>query len=172
MSSEITIRPAEKHDTGALGQLINAIQREEFAIPITLAEQPDLADIEGAYRNGAGAFWVAEAAGRIVGTIALIDIGDGGGALRKMFVDKDFRGAEKGVANGLLETLLAHAPRKASPGSSSAPPRPSWPPTASTRKAASSLLTKPTCRKPFRAWPWTRGFTSSSFSASRFVGFS
>ena len=109
MIHEITIRPAEKRDTGALGQLINAIQREEFAIPITLAEQPDLADIEGAYRNGAGAFWVAEAASRIVGTIALIDIGDGGGALRKMFVDKDFRGAKKGVANGLLETLLAHA---------------------------------------------------------------
>ena len=118
MNTEITIRPeitirlVERRDTGALGQLINAIQREEFAIPITLAEQPDLADIEGAYRNGAGEFWVAEAASRIVGTIALIDIGEGGGALRKMFVDKDFRGAEKGVANGLLETLLAHARAK------------------------------------------------------------
>ena len=61
MNPEITIRPAERHDTAALGRLINAIQREEFAIPITLAEQPDLADIEGAYRKGAGEFWVAEA---------------------------------------------------------------------------------------------------------------
>jgi hypothetical protein len=36
----------------------------------------------------------------------------GEGALRKMFVDKDFRGADKGVAIELLNRLLVHATEK------------------------------------------------------------
>ena len=109
MSTKITIRRAGKEDQFAVGQLINGIQREEFGIPITLQDQPDLADIDGFYRTGAGDFWVAESSGQIVGTIALVDIGQGAGALRKMFVQKDFRGVEVGVALELLKTLLAQA---------------------------------------------------------------
>ena len=45
----------------------------------------------------------------MVGSIALIDIGEGRGALRKMFVHPDFRDREHGVARRLLDTLLAHA---------------------------------------------------------------
>lgn len=109
MSAKIKVRRAEKEDSRAVGRLINGIQREEFGIPITLQDQPDLADIDGYYRKGAGDFWVADASGQIVGTIALVDIGQGEGALRKMFVDSDFRGADKGVAIRLLNALLAHA---------------------------------------------------------------
>jgi N-acetylglutamate synthase-like GNAT family acetyltransferase len=102
------VRRAEEEDATAVGRLINGIQRGEFGIPVTLQDQPDLADIYGFYRKGAGEFWVAEASGQIVGTIALVDIGRGEGALRKMFVHKDFRGADKGVAMELLKSLLAH----------------------------------------------------------------
>jgi hypothetical protein len=53
--------------------LIIAIQRDEFGFDISAADQPDLLDVDGFYRSGAGDFWVATSAGRIVGTIALRD---------------------------------------------------------------------------------------------------
>lgn len=107
--SGATVRTATHMDQDAIGALINGIQRNEFAIDITLSDQPDLADIDGFYRKGAGDFWVAETGGEIAGTIALIDIGDGLGALRKMFVAPAFRGREHGIAKKLLDVLLDHA---------------------------------------------------------------
>jgi N-acetylglutamate synthase-like GNAT family acetyltransferase len=92
-----------------IGQLIVPIQSEEFGIPITYADQPDLADIPGFYQKGVGQFWLALDGERVVGTIALVDIGDRQGALRKMFVAASHRGARHGVAGSLLRTLLDHA---------------------------------------------------------------
>jgi GNAT superfamily N-acetyltransferase len=89
--------------------LILGIQRDEYGIAITAADQPDLTDIPGFYGAGAGGFWVARTGGRVVGTIALRDIGGGDGALRKMFVAADRRGREAGVAQALLGTLVDHA---------------------------------------------------------------
>jgi len=93
----------------SVADLIVPIQREEFGIDITYQDQPDLQDIPAFYQNGTGNFWVALDGGRVVGTIALKDIGEHQGALRKMFVARSHRGSEKGVAKALLSTLLAHA---------------------------------------------------------------
>ncbi|WP_296945980.1 GNAT family N-acetyltransferase [uncultured Massilia sp.] len=93
------------HADGVVGVVL-PIQREEFGIPVTLAGQPDLLDIPGFYQQGDGQFWVALDGGVVVGTIALRDIGDGAGALRKMFVAASHRGAAQGVAQRLLDTLL------------------------------------------------------------------
>lgn len=87
--------------------LILPIQGDEFGIPIALEGQPDLLDIHGYYQKGAGNFWVAVAAGEVVGSIALLDIGNGQGALRKMFVNAAHRGRQRAVAQRLLDTLLA-----------------------------------------------------------------
>lgn len=95
--------------SGGVADLIVSIQRAEFAIDITLEDQPDLQDIPGFYQNGTGNFWVALDGGRVVGTIALKDIGNAQAALRKMFVAQSHRGREFGVAKELLETLLGHA---------------------------------------------------------------
>jgi N-acetylglutamate synthase-like GNAT family acetyltransferase len=103
------IRPYRPGDESGIADLIVPIQREEFGIPITYAEQPDLRDIPGFYQQGAGEFWVAVDDGRIVGSISLKDIGDGAGALRKMFVAASHRGAPHRLAAGLLAVLLAHA---------------------------------------------------------------
>lgn len=106
------IRPWSKADQQGVVALISGIQRGEFALSITPQDQPDLMDIDGFYRPGVGEFWVAEAAGfegTVVGCIALLDIGNSQAALRKMFVDADWRGAERGVARALLSTLLEHA---------------------------------------------------------------
>lgn len=109
VSSLPQIRPAAAGETAAILALILPIQREEFGIAITAADQPDLADLDGFYRQGVGQFWVAEAEGAIVGTIALKDLGGGYGALRKMFVGAQWRGPERAVARRLLATLVDHA---------------------------------------------------------------
>jgi N-acetylglutamate synthase-like GNAT family acetyltransferase len=103
------VRPAEPHDADGIAALIVPIQREEFGLPITLAQQPDLRDIDGFYRTGAGQFWVAADGAEIVGSIALIDVGGNIGVVRKMFVHPDFRGKGHGVASRLFETLRAYA---------------------------------------------------------------
>ncbi len=86
--------------------VILPIQQSEFSIPITLDAQPDLLDIPGFYQKGRGNFWIAMHGSEVVGTIALLDIGGGQGALRKMFVKKKFRGSIQGVARRLLRVLL------------------------------------------------------------------
>lgn len=86
--------------------LILPIQQAEFDIPITLNDQPDLLNIPDFYQQGNGNFWVALADGVVVGTISLLDIGNGQAALRKMFVNAQFRGAAHGVAQRLLSTLF------------------------------------------------------------------
>ncbi len=102
------VRPFAAGDAEAVPALILSIQRGEFGVAITAADQPDLADIPGFYQAGAGQFWVAENAGQVVGTIALKDIGDRAVALRKMFVAPEARGPS-GVAGPLLATAIAHA---------------------------------------------------------------
>jgi N-acetylglutamate synthase-like GNAT family acetyltransferase len=103
----IAIESFTASHSAAVAALIVSIQREEFEIPVTLADQPDLLDIAGYYQHGAGNFWVALANERVIGTISLLDIGNAQGALRKMFVHSDFRGPRYGVAVSLLDTLLA-----------------------------------------------------------------
>jgi N-acetylglutamate synthase-like GNAT family acetyltransferase len=97
---------AAAHQAGVL-DVILPIQQTEFDLPITLADQPDLVDVPRCYRNGHGDFWVALSERDVVGTIALLDIGNRQGALRKMFVRADLRGPSHGVAGRLLATLLA-----------------------------------------------------------------
>jgi N-acetylglutamate synthase-like GNAT family acetyltransferase len=95
-------------DARAVAELVLGIQRGEFAVPITLADQPDLADVPAHYQRARGDFWVARAGDRIVGTIGLLDAG-GEVALRKMFVDRAYRGRDHAVGQRLLDALLAHA---------------------------------------------------------------
>ncbi|MBN2479131.1 MAG: GNAT family N-acetyltransferase [Parachlamydiales bacterium] len=90
--------------------LISEIQQKEFNINITPDRQPDLKEISDFYQKGKGNFWIALDNNMVVGTIALLDIGNDEAALRKMFVHKDYRG--KGVAKKLLEILLQWARKK------------------------------------------------------------
>ena len=108
----LQIRPSNPEDAAAIAAVILPIQQVEFGIPVTLESQPDLSDILAFYQHGCGNFWVAEVDGTIVGTIALLDIGNGNAALRKMFVAEPFRGREHGVAQSLLQELLQWAATK------------------------------------------------------------
>ncbi|WP_395398137.1 GNAT family N-acetyltransferase [Novosphingobium sp. BL-8A] len=104
--SSLVIRPFVPADEQGVIDVILPIQREEFGLAITAADQPDLRAIPAFYQTGSGEFLVAEHQGRIVGTIAMKDIGSGQGALRKMFVAAEFRGSKFGVARALLDRLL------------------------------------------------------------------
>lgn len=103
------IQPFAPRHQDQVVQLISGIQQGEFRLPVTPADQPDLMDIPGFYQRDGGNFWVALGQGRVVGTIALLDIGGGQGALRKMFVESARRGSANGVAKALLDTLCAWA---------------------------------------------------------------
>jgi GNAT superfamily N-acetyltransferase len=102
----IELVPFSREHADGVVAVILPIQQSEFEIPITLEAQPDLRDVPGFYQRGNGNFWVALEGGTVVGTVALLDIGGGRAALRKMFVSAAHRGAERGVAKQLLETLL------------------------------------------------------------------
>jgi GNAT superfamily N-acetyltransferase len=108
----VEISRYEKRDQKGVIDLILPIQREEFGLPITAGDQPDLKNIPGFYQTGSGDFWVARSGGKVVGSIGLKDIGHSQAALRKMFVAQEFRGRALGVSVRLLEVLLAQAREK------------------------------------------------------------
>ncbi len=91
--------------------IILPIQQIEFNVPITLEAQPDLLDIETNYHQTGGNFWGAIYNEQLVGTIALIAFGNNAAAIRKMFVLKEYRGKELGIAQLLLNNLIDYCKR-------------------------------------------------------------
>lgn len=85
--------------------LVLNIQQNEFQVPVTLADQPDLSDIPAYCQVKNGNFWIAVIDEQVVGTIALLDSGNGVGTLRKMFVKAEFRGKQYNIAQQLLDEL-------------------------------------------------------------------
>ncbi|WP_286829354.1 MULTISPECIES: GNAT family N-acetyltransferase [Kordiimonas] len=105
----ISIKAYEAYHKDGVRDLILPIQREEFGIDISYDDQPDLHDIDGFYQKGKGGFWVALDGHAVIGSIALIDIGAGQVALRKMFVAQAYRGRTYGVAQKLLDFVIEEA---------------------------------------------------------------
>lgn len=98
----------EKLDNSVTEQIIDLIlpiQQQEFGVNVTLADQPDLLDIEQYYLQNGGVFLGAFIGKKLVGTIAYLNMGHDAVALRKMFVNKSFRGKELGIGQKLLEEI-------------------------------------------------------------------
>jgi GNAT superfamily N-acetyltransferase len=108
MVNLLYIKPISNDYCPQVIDIVLTIQRVEFSLPITLDDQPDLRDIETNYHQGGGNFWGAFLGEELIGTIALINGGRGLGAIRKMFVKKEYRGKELGVAQKLLNTLVSY----------------------------------------------------------------
>ncbi len=109
LSESISIEPYTSKYQQQVVDLILHIQQREYQIPITEKDQPDLFEIESFYQQGNGNFWVAVCNEKVVGSVALIDIGSRQVALRKMFVAKPYRGATFKTAHRLLHTAIAWA---------------------------------------------------------------
>jgi N-acetylglutamate synthase-like GNAT family acetyltransferase len=102
----ISITALKNSDSKNIIDIILPIQQLEFGVAITLADQPDLLEIEQFYIHKGGNFWGASVEGELCGTIALLRFNEKAGAIRKMFVKKEFRGKEYKIASLLLENLL------------------------------------------------------------------
>ena len=87
--------------------LILYIQNYESKINLSLAEQPDLNDIEKFYRKGGGEFWIAVENNRVIGTIGIMNKGNGFGIMKKFFVKADFR--SQGIGLKLYNCLFRYA---------------------------------------------------------------
>jgi GNAT superfamily N-acetyltransferase len=106
---KVEISPIKNEYSEAVVDLILNIQQKEFGVHITIADQPDLFIIDKFYYGTGGCFWGAFINGELVGTIALIKFDKDAGAIRKMFVKKEFRGKELQIAQQLLEVLIAYS---------------------------------------------------------------
>lgn len=104
--ANVRIEVYDKKYNDQVTDLILHIQRNEFGVPITRKDQPDLNAIESFYQKGTGNFWVALADTKVVGTIALIDIGNHQVALRKMFVHEEYRGAPHKTGQSLMDVAF------------------------------------------------------------------
>lgn len=109
MNSSLSIRKYTDSDQEQVVQLILHIQQQEYNIPITKEDQPDLLSIQSFYQKGNGNFWVACDGDQVVGTIALLDIRNQQVALRKMFVHSDYRGKVWSTATLLLQQAVSWA---------------------------------------------------------------
>lgn len=89
-------------------RLILTIQKDEFHLPVSIQDQPDLHHIPSVYQKN-GNFWVALYQEHPVGTLGLISLNARQAALKKMFVEKDFRGAPFSAASALMDHAAAWA---------------------------------------------------------------
>lgn len=105
---QVVIEKIKNEYSAAIIDIILPIQQIEFNVAITLEDQPDLLDIESNYYKTGGGFWGAKVNGELVGTIALIKFSENSGAIRKMFVKKEYRGKEFKIAQSLLEGLISY----------------------------------------------------------------
>ncbi len=89
--------------------LIERIQIGEFNIPIAEAQREELQSIPKAFQKAKSNYWIALFNDRVIGTIAVIDIGHHAFELRDVFLEKNYRGPITNFAKKLLDTVLAWA---------------------------------------------------------------
>lgn len=102
----VQIKSLDDSNIGQITDLILNIQQNEFNISISIEDQPDLLEIENFYIATGGQFFGAFVNDELVGTIAIVKFNDYSGAIRKMFVKKEFRGKELNIAQKLLDVLI------------------------------------------------------------------
>jgi putative acetyltransferase len=104
---EVTIRPATDRDGAAVGAVLAAVFAEYPGCIYAPAEYPELGALASFYRARGGAAWIAEAAGRTVGCVAIDRSGPDRFELHRMYLLPAQRGG--GAAAALLAAALAHA---------------------------------------------------------------
>jgi N-acetylglutamate synthase-like GNAT family acetyltransferase len=87
--------------------LIEQIQVGEFSIFINDSQRKELRSIPESFQKDKGNYWVALFNERVIGTIAVIDIGHNAFELRDVFLHKDYHGKGTGYAKQLLDTIFA-----------------------------------------------------------------
>ncbi len=106
----VKIRPFSSSDSDSVNDLIRGIQKTEFKFTENNFPQPELGDIKNFYISSGGNFWVACLDNPpIVGTAAILNLGNGIAKLGKMFVHPAYRGRPLKIAQKLLDTAMGWA---------------------------------------------------------------
>lgn len=101
------IKPFESIYQAEVIALIERIQEREFEIPIEEGQRKELQSIPESFQKNKGNYWVALFNKKVIGTIAVIDIGHHAFELRDVFLDKDYRGKISGFAKQLLDVVIS-----------------------------------------------------------------
>lgn len=101
----VLIRKICSRDTPQVKQLICGILNKEFASAHQVYDGPDLDDPVCYYGGPKDVFLVAEKDGVIIGTVAIKEDASDTALLRRIFLNKAFRG--KGYGEKLLQKALA-----------------------------------------------------------------
>ena len=101
----VLIRKICPHDTPQVKQLIHGILDKEFTTEHHVYASPDLDDPVQYYGGQKDIFLVAEQDGAIIGTVAIKEDSPDTALLRRIFLNKEFRG--QGYGEKLLQKALA-----------------------------------------------------------------
>lgn len=108
MDQAFDLRPATNADAESVRRLVFSVLREHGLDPDPSGTDADLFDIETTYLRAGGSFdLLVNTRGTVVGTVGLAPLGEGRCELRKMYLDKAYRG------RGLGKRLLRHALERA-----------------------------------------------------------
>lgn len=102
--NDITIRAAVDEDSEQILTLIFDIWINEYHFDVKQEDFPDLHAIEKYYSDVGGVFLVAAIQDVVIGTIGCDRLNDENFVLKRMFVNKNYRGM--GIAQMLLEQLF------------------------------------------------------------------
>jgi GNAT superfamily N-acetyltransferase len=94
-------------DVDAVRRLVLAHVEERASMPGIEHMRADAMRLPGPYVPPRGGIWFAQAGDDAIGCVALRPITDDTGEVKRMYVDRAWRG--RGVGRALLETLIAHA---------------------------------------------------------------
>src|SRR5204862_7371466 len=98
----MSIVPFEPAHTDGFRSLVGETLTE-FGFELDPELDVDLDDPAATY----AALWIAEAGGAVIGAVALRDVGDGAGVLKRMYLRPDARG--RGLGKGLIGIALDRA---------------------------------------------------------------
>lgn len=90
-------------------ELVLGCQNDGSRPLVGIADQPELLCVEKSYFSGGGYFWVAKEEDMLIGSIGLMNAGDGIGILKKFFVCEAYRGKPHHVGQKLYLQALAFA---------------------------------------------------------------
>jgi ribosomal protein S18 acetylase RimI-like enzyme len=95
---------SDKYRENTLNFILGILNKE---FGLGEVERPDLYNIPGTYQEDKGNFWVAVENKDVIGTIALKNYGKSRGYIKRMYVDKSYRGT--GLSEKLLHKLIKYA---------------------------------------------------------------
>lgn len=105
---KFTLRTATNNDTGQIVELVKEILQEFNFVYSPESSEKDLFDIENTYTSNGGTFEIIENSnGQIIATVALLKINQETVKLRKMYVDKSYRGC--GFGRIMLDRMILTA---------------------------------------------------------------